>query len=205
MIGIIKYKTGNVKSIESILNFLSVKNKIITSTKDNFKSYKGLILPGVGSMDPVMKYFNSSKTKDNLFEQIINKKMPILGICLGMQVLFQSSEESNHVQCLSLLEGITKKISNKKKYQHHVGWNKVKLNNSLLAENIKNNSYFYFNHTYSSHPQKEEITKGVTYYKRKISSIVEEKNIFGLQFHPERSLENGNQIFSNFVRICNQW
>lgn len=205
MIGIIKYNTGNVKSIENILNFLSVKNRIISGNKDNFKSYKGLILPGVGSIDPVMKYFNSGETKDNLFEQIINKKMPILGICLGMQVLFQSSEESNDVKCLCLLEGSTKKISNKKKYQHHVGWNKVKLNKSLITENITNNSYFYFNHTYSSHPQKEEITKGITHYKRKISSIVEDKNIFGLQFHPERSLDNGSKILSNFARICNQW
>jgi len=157
-----------------------------------------LILPGVGSATEGMKNLRKSGLNKVILKQIKLKK-PILGICLGMQLLFFLSEEGN-TECLNVIEGKVKRFNNKLKVPQ-IGWNQVKQKPSKLFLGIKDKSYFYFVHSYYCQASEEKIIIGSTEYGINFTSAIEDKNIFGVQFHPEKSGENGLKLLKNFADI----
>ena len=168
---------------------------------DSFSKYEKIIIPGVGS------YFNAlNKIREIGFENEIKKFIgadkKILGICIGMQILSELGSEGGKTKGLNLIEGNVELISNKKNVSH-VGWNNIqKEKDSLLFKNIKDNSDFYFVHSYYFNvTNKNEISTSVNFLNKQITASVEKKNIFGVQFHPEKSLDNGLKILKNFSEI----
>ncbi|PIV62839.1 imidazole glycerol phosphate synthase subunit HisH [Candidatus Roizmanbacteria bacterium CG01_land_8_20_14_3_00_33_9] len=197
MIVIIDYGLGNLGSVKNALDKLGVDSMVSKSVKDIEKA-TGLVLPGVGSATEGMKNLRKSGLNKVILKQIKLKK-PILGICLGMQLLFFLSEEGN-TECLNVIEGKVKKFNNKLKVPQ-IGWNQVKQKPSKLFLGIKDKSYFYFVHSYYCQASEEKIIIGSTEYGINFTSAIEDKNIFGVQFHPEKSGENGLKLLKNFVDI----
>ncbi len=200
MIGIVDYGCGNIKSLKNALIELDIKNDLIKS-RDSFSKYEKIIIPGVGS------YFNAiNKIREIGFENEIKKFISadkkILGICIGMQILSELGSEGGKTKGLNLIEGNVELISNKKNVSH-VGWNNIqKEKDSLLFKNIKDNTDFYFVHSYYFNvTNKNEISTSVNFLNKQITASVEKKNIFGVQFHPEKSLDNGLKILKNFSEI----
>ncbi len=192
---IIDYGLGNLGSVKNALDKLSVDSMISKSVKD-IKSATGLIFPGVGSATEGMKNLRESGLDKVIIKQIENKK-PILGICLGMQLLFSSSEEGN-TECLNVVGGKVKKFSANLKVPQ-IGWNQVKQKSSKLFSGIENNSYFYFVNSYYCQPKEIEMITGMTDYGINFCNTIEKNNIFGVQFHPEKSGKNGLRLLKNFV------
>jgi len=197
MIVIIDYGLGNLGSVKNALDKLGVDSMVSKSVKDIEKA-TGLVLPGVGSATEGMKNLRKSGLNKVILKQIKLKK-PILGICLGMQLLFFLSEEGN-TECLNVIEGKVKKFNNKLKVPQ-IGWNQVKQKPSKLFLSIKDKSYFYFVHSYYCQASEEKIIIGSTEYGINFTSAIEDKNIFGVQFHPEKSGENGLKLLKNFADI----
>jgi len=200
MIVIIDYGLGNLTSVANALNKLSIPCQI-SDNAEVIRQSSGLILPGVGAAGEGMKNLKTRKLDREITDQVAQGK-PLLGICLGMQLLFSSSDEGN-VDCLNIVKGKVKKFETKLKVPQ-IGWNQVKVDSKskLLAE-IKDESYFYFVHSYYCDPQDKTITTGTTNYDQDFSSVLETNNVFGVQFHPEKSGEAGLQILQNFgKRIC---
>ena len=197
MIVIIDYGLGNLGSVKNALNKLGV-DSIISNLIKVITAGSGLILPGVGSATEGMKNLRKSGLNKVILKQIKLKK-PILGICLGMQLLFFLSEEGN-TECLNVIEGKVKRFNNKLKVPQ-IGWNQVKQKPSKLFLGIKDKSYFYFVHSYYCQASEEKIIIGSTEYGINFTSAIEDKNIFGVQFHPEKSGENGLKLLKNFADI----
>jgi glutamine amidotransferase len=202
-VAIIDYGMGNLRSIEKCLNYLGIENKIIDDPK-NLKNFTHIILPGVGSFKKAI----SNLKKNNMYEAIIkisrNKKKKILGICLGMQLLFKSSTEDGITKGLGIIEGkVDKFLINKKLFIKipHVGFNEVYFEkNNIFFEGIKNKSDFYFDHSYKVSLFSNEINPVLTEYGENFLSAFNSKNIFGAQFHPEKSQSNGLLIIQNFIK-----
>ncbi len=205
LVGIVDYDCGNLHSIKNALDKIKVKNFIINNNQSINKATH-IILPGVGAYDKAMK----SLYKLNLISSLkkLHKKKPILGICLGMQLLFQSSEENTSTKGLGLIQGKVVKIKKLFPYKIPViGWNKIELtkkSKNSLFKGIKNNSYFYFIHSYMVKSEKLNRNSLVTYNFRenhKVTAAVlqEKENVFGCQFHPEKSGIAGIKILKNFL------
>lgn len=200
MVSIINYGMGNLKSIQNALNYLEIDNQIIHSYKDIVNAEK-LILPGVGSFKKAMVELNKLNLISTLKEEIKIKKKPILGICLGMQLLSEWGEEGN-VDGLGLIKGQVKKFDLKKNKIPHVGFNNISIKrHSILLDCIDDNSDFYFVHSYHFSLEDQNNILATTFYEDKFISAVEKENIFGVQFHPEKSQKNGLQILKNFDKI----
>jgi len=194
MIAVIDYGAGNLKSVTNALDFLRVKYKV-TSKKEDIEKADKIIFPGVGSFGDCISSLKKKGIFDTLKEEISNK--PYLGICLGLQVLFESSDESVGVKGLSIFKGKCKKFSGKLKVPQ-IGWNSVK----IIKENpiFKKNSYFYFVHSYYVEPKDKELVCALTDYGIEYCSGIAKGNIYAFQFHPERSREIGLEILEEFVR-----
>ena len=204
-VGIIYCATGNIKSIYNAIKHCDGDPVIIENSKDISK-YSKNILPGVGNFAHVMREIK----KNGYDESIINyvkKGGVLLGICVGMQVLFNFSEESGGTEGLGLTKGIVKKIPRNSIAGAdiklpHIGWSPVTLTNidmGLFAQ-IKENSHFYFVHSYTAWPEEERIRVLDTYYGgRRISAAIRDQNLYGCQFHPERSGPLGLEIFKRFL------
>ena len=202
MIGIINSGIGNIASIKSALNKKSIEHKVCIS-KNDFDKINKIILPGVGSF----KTFYENLIENSIFE-ILKKKiqngMPILGICLGYHALFKSSNEFGHYEGLGFVDGEVKNLSelNINLRIPHVGWNICTLKKkSILFENIDNEKNFYFTHSYIPTGVSTNNILGVTPYGKEIISAIEKDNIFGVQFHPEKSHKFGMQILKNFAEL----
>lgn len=201
MIAIIDYDAGNIKSVEKAMQALS-KEAIITRDKDKILSADHVILPGVGAFGDAMNKLNQYELVP-VIEEVCKKGIPFLGICLGLQLMFESSEEAPGVKGLSLLEGQIVKIP-EGEYRKipHMGWNDLTLmNNGRLFNGIEDNPYVYFVHSYYLKAKDEKIVKAVTEYNTCIHAAVEKDNIFACQFHPEKSSDIGLKMLSNFVNI----
>lgn len=201
MITIIDYGLGNLTSVKNALVKLGVKNQITNKISVLEKS-DALILPGVGAADVAMKNLKDQKI-DKVILEHVKKGKPILGLCLGMQLLLSFSEEGN-VRCLDIIPGIVKKFNIELKIPQ-IGWNNVKITNnkSSITNNISNNSYFYFVHSYYCSPDDKKVIIGTTQYGIKFASVIQKDNIFGAQFHPEKSDNVGLQLLRNFSEfIC---
>lgn len=198
MIVIIDYGLGNLTSVANALNKLSIPCQI-SDDAEVIRQSSALILPGVGAAGEGMKNLKARKLDKEIIKQVAQGK-PLLGICLGMQLLFSSSEEGN-VDCLNVVEGKVKKFETKLKVPQ-IGWNQVKVDSqSKLLEGIKDESYFYFVHSYFCDPQNKAITTGTTNYDQDFCSVLEINNVLGVQFHPEKSGEAGLKLLQNFGKL----
>ena len=204
MITIIDYGVGNIKAFYNIFKKLSVEVKIAQKPEDLLGSSK-LILPGVGHFDYAMKRFSESGMLNIVDDMVLNKNLPILGICVGMQMLAKSSEEGK-MPGLGWIDATVKKIDVDFLAQStrlpHMGWNDVIVKNkNLLLSNLDSNSRFYFLHSYFFEPKFENDSIAYSNYGKNFTCVVNHKNIYGVQFHPEKSHHFGIQLLQNFANI----
>lgn len=196
MIAIIDYGLSNMDSIKNALDKLNIPC-VLTSDATVINNAEALILPGVGAASQGMNNLRDMKLDKVIIEQV-SKGKPLLGICLGMQLLFSFSEEGN-VKCLNILGGSVKKFNSNVKVPQ-IGWNRVKkIKNSHLFNSISQKNYFYFVHSYYCEPVDSAIIAGTTEYGDEYASVVIKDTIFGAQFHPEKSGKDGFQLLQNFI------
>ena len=199
MIAIIDYGAGNLQSVKNALDYLKVDSIITSNARDIIKAKK-VIFPGVGSFGDGIRALYELDLVDPIMKVIEDNK-PFLGICLGMEVLFEKSEESPGVEGLGIFGGRVKKFKGSLKIPH-IGWNQIKIQKeSAILEGIPDNSFFYFVHSYYAEPKDKEIALAKTDYGEEFVSAVEKGNIFALKFHPERSGDIGLSILKNFARL----
>jgi len=199
-LAIVDYGMGNIKSLKSSLEYLGVENIILTNNYNELRDADKLILPGVGSFAIAMSRIIANKINDKLHDIVILQKKPILGICLGMQLLCKSSNEDGLNNGLSFIDANVTKFENEALKIPHVGFNQVEIkSNSILFKNIKNNSDFYFTHSYKV-SSSASINSSLCNYGDNFIAAFEQSNIYGTQFHPELSQKNGLQLLKNFLK-----
>ncbi|MFA5763561.1 MAG: imidazole glycerol phosphate synthase subunit HisH [archaeon] len=194
MIGIINYGAGNLKSVKNALDFIGAKSKIISTPKEIF-DVDGIILPGVGSFGFIMKNLQN-KGMDKAIIEFISLGKPYFGICLGLQILFEESEESKGVKGLGLFKGKVIKFTKGKIPQ--VGWNQI----TPEKKGILKDGFAYFVNSYYVVPKDEKIVLARTKNHVNFVSAVEKENIFAVQFHPEKSGEYGLDILRRWIKCC---
>lgn len=201
MIAIIDYDAGNLKSVEKALVSLG-EETVITRNFKEIASADKVILPGVGAFGDAMAQLKKFEL-DKVIYEVAEKKTPLLGICLGLQLLFESSEESPGVEGLHLLDGKILRIPDADGIKiPHIGWNSLDYpNKGRLYEGIPEQSYVYFVHSYYLKAADESIVRATTEYGTHIHASVEKENIFACQFHPEKSSTVGLQILKNFASL----
>ena len=201
MIYIVDYNMGNPLSIKNMLSYLEIES-IVTSDTNQIKLADRLILPGVGSFDTAMKNLKELGLIETLNELVLEKKIPILGICLGMQLLTNFSEEGG-VPGLKWIDAETKKFNIPQEYKvPHMGWNTiVKNHESRIAEELEKDSRFYFVHSFYVQVKNQKNSSMKTTHYHEFDSAIEKDNIFGVQFHPEKSHKFGMKLLKNFSRI----
>ena len=202
MITVIDYGMGNLGSVINMLKKIGVASKITTDLEE-IKTATKLLLPGVGSFDKAMQRINDSGIKEVLDYKVLKEETPVLGICLGMQLLTNNSEEGIE-KGLGYINASTKKFSfqEKKMKVPHMGWNLVeKSTSSLLTTNFEEESRFYFVHSYYVEVEKQENSILKTTYGLEFDSAIQHKNIYGAQFHPEKSHKFGMKLLKNFSKI----
>lgn len=204
MIAIIDYDAGNIKSVEKAILSLG-ENVILTRNADTILSADGVILPGVGAFGDAMEKLHAYRLAD-VIKKVAADGIPFLGICLGLQLLFESSEESPDVEGLHILDGRIVKIPAATGLKiPHIGWNNLHFPNAgRLFRGIPENAYTYFVHSYYLQAADDSIVKATTEYGTLIHASVEKDNVFACQFHPEKSSETGLRILQNFIDIVNK-
>lgn len=201
MISILDYDAGNIKSVEKALIHLG-QDAVITRDKDIILSSDKVILPGVGAFGDAMGKLRSYKL-DQVIYDVVDKKIPFLGICLGLQLLFESSDETPGVTGLGLLEGEIKRIPDQEGLKiPHMGWNSIHVKEgATLFQGIPQDPYVYFVHSYYLAAKHEEDVAATTFYSTNIHASVEHENIYACQFHPEKSSTVGLKILENFISL----
>ena len=201
MIAVIDYDAGNIKSVEKALQKIGQECVLTRDAKEILKADK-VILPGVGAFGDAMNHLKKYEL-DKVIWEVAEKNTPFLGICLGLQLLFEGSDECTGIEGLHLLDGAVKRIPDQEGLKiPHVGWNSLHLqNDGRLFEGVPENSYVYFVHSYYLQAKEEQIVKATTDYSTCIHASVEKNNIFACQFHPEKSSTVGLQILKNFSKI----
>jgi glutamine amidotransferase len=203
MIAIVDYNMGNLASVKNAFSSLG-KNTVVESNPKKFKDYDKLILPGVGAFGDAMEHLRERNMIEYLKEYALSNK-PMLGICLGMQLLFESSEEFGKHEGLGLIKGDVKAF-NKDKFSEplkipHMGWNRMFTNKHPLFKNLDEEHYLYFVHTFHVTCDNEKDIIGRTNYGYEFTSAVASNNIMGIQPHPEKSHKNGLKILENFIGL----
>lgn len=201
MIAIIDYDAGNIKSVEKALISLGQEVKI-TGNPEEILSADKVILPGVGAFGDAMENLNRCGLVPVIHE-VVKKGTPFLGICLGLQLLFDRSDEAPGVEGLGILKGEILRIPAAKDLKiPHMGWNSLHFeNDGRLFKGLPEQSYVYFVHSYYLKAEEEEIVKASTEYGTHIHASVERGNVFACQFHPEKSGDVGLHILKNFVEL----
>ena len=201
MIAILDYDAGNLRSVEKALNYIG-EDTVITRDKDVIMNSDKVILPGVGSFGDAMKKLNNYNLINTIYD-VVDKKIPFLGICLGLQLLFEESEETPGVTGLGILKGRIKKIPSIDNIKiPHMGWNSIDIKDGAkLFRRMSKQEYVYFVHSYYLEAEDENIVAATTEYGTHIHASVESGNIFACQFHPEKSSETGLHILQNFVNL----
>ncbi len=201
MIAIIDYNAGNLKSVEKALHFLE-QPCVITRDRSEILAADHVILPGVGAFGDAMEQLKKYEL-DKVIREVAEQNKPLLGICLGLQLLFESSEESPGVEGLHILDGQVLRIPDKEGLKiPHIGWNSLSYpNQGRLFAGIPEDVYVYFVHSYYLKAADPSIVCATTEYSTHIHAAVEKGNVFACQFHPEKSSSVGLQILKNFTQV----
>jgi glutamine amidotransferase len=204
MITVINYGSGNISAISNVYKHLNIPF-VISAKKEDLVKAKKLILPGVGDFDETMELLEKTGIKDILEEQVVMKKIPILGVCVGMQILGDSSEEGER-KGFGWIKGKVKKIDVSKlphkPHLPHMGWNTVnQVKNTPIFDNIIKEKGFYFLHSYYFECDDYADVLATTEYGTEFAAIINHQNVYGFQFHPEKSHQNGIELFRNFANI----
>jgi len=201
MTGIIDYDAGNIGSVAKALAYLGEDVEVTRDSK-KLLSADRVILPGVGSFGQAMEKLREYDLIP-VIKELVEKQIPLLGICLGLQLLFESSAESPGVEGLSLLPGKIFRIPQEEGLKiPHMGWNSLTFQNEgRLFEGMEQDAYVYFVHSYYLKAKEPEIVKAVTEYGTLIHASVERENVFACQFHPEKSGQTGLHILKNFMKL----
>jgi imidazole glycerol-phosphate synthase subunit HisH len=204
MITIIDYGSGNIKAIANIYEKLKVDYSIASAPEEVIGAKK-IFLPGVGAFDETISMLDITGFREVLDKEVLENNVPIIGICVGMQILAESSEEGN-CKGLGYIKGKVKKIDpnsilHKPKIPH-MGWNSIEIvKNNVLLQEIDPQFGFYFLHTYYFECEDQDNVLATTNYGATFASAVHRKNIFGIQFHPEKSHLNGVKLLHNFAKL----
>lgn len=201
MVAIIDYNAGNLKSVEKALTFLQEPCVVTRDFHELMRADK-VILPGVGAFGDAMEQLKKFEL-DKVIREVAQKGTPFLGICLGLQLLFEGSEESSGVEGLHILDGKILRIPDREGLKiPHIGWNSLHLmNQGRLFAGISEGAYVYFVHSYYLKAKEERIVTASTEYAATIHASVEKGNVFACQFHPEKSSTVGLRILQNFIGI----
>lgn len=201
MISIIDYDAGNIKSVEKAIQYLG-EEAVITRDRDRILSGDKVILPGVGNFGDAMRKLREYGLINVIYD-VIDLKKPFLGICLGLQLLYKTSEESPKVTGLGILDGEILRIPDAEGLKiPQIGWNSLEINpKAKLFQGLSGNPYVYFVHSYYLKAEHEEDVAASCFYATKIHASVERENIFACQFHPEKSSEVGLKILQNFIEL----
>lgn len=201
MISIIDYDAGNIKSVEKALLYLG-EDAVITRDRDVILASDKVILPGVGSFGDAMNKIREYKLQNVIYD-VVDRNKPFLGICLGLQLLFQTSEESPEAVGLGILDGRILRIPDAPELKiPQIGWNSIEINpKARLFSGLPDNPFVYFVHSYYLEAAHEEDVAASTVYGVKIHASVERGNVFACQFHPEKSSDVGLKILKNFVNL----
>jgi len=206
MIVIIDYGMGNLRNVQKAGEFLG-KTLRVTDSPTIIKKAKKIIFPGVGNFKQAVKELKQRNIFNVLIDRI-NEGIPFLGICLGMQLLLEGSEEAPGVKGLGVLKGKVRKFNEKKIIVPHMGWNQAQSawrmahSGKSLFKGIPDKSYFYFAHSYYCDITEKDAVLAITEYGINFSSACCKKNIWGVQFHPEKSQKIGLKLFDNFLKFC---
>ena len=198
MIAIIDYGAGNLHSVKNALDFLGAES-VITGDKDIILSADKVILPGVGAFGDAMKKLEEKGLLE-VVREVKESKKPLLGICLGLHLMFEESEETPGVKGIGLFKGQVKKIPDCGLKIPHIGWNNIKTKpSSWLFDGVGEEPYVYFVHSYYAVPEDESIISAYTEYGERLSIAIEKDNVAAVQFHPEKSSDMGMKILKNFI------
>jgi glutamine amidotransferase len=204
MITLIDYGVGNIFAFQNVYKRLDIQIKIAKNSKDLFNAEK-LILPGVGSFDYAMSQLNASGMRDTLDELVVKQKIPVIGICVGMQMMGNRSDEGKSDGLGWIDADILKFDANLIKQRTklpHMGWNDVvPVNNHPLFEGLENEAIFYFLHSFYFKCKNLTESIAVSDYGIKFTSAVNNDNVYGIQFHPEKSHQNGEKLLHNFAKL----
>lgn len=201
MIAIIDYDAGNIKSVEKAFQFLG-EEAVLTRDRNVILNADGIVLPGVGAFGDAMEKLHRYGLVAVIHEAV-EKKIPFLGICLGLQLIFERSDESPGVEGLGLLKGEILHIPEESGLKiPHIGWNSLKFHGKgRLFGGLEESAYVYFVHSYYLKAEDEGIVTAVTEYGTAIHASVEQGNLFACQFHPEKSSDTGLKILRNFISV----
>ena len=204
MVAIIDYDAGNIKSVQKAIEYLG-EEVIITRDAEVILSASRVILPGVGAFGDAMEKLHKYNLVD-VIREVVKREIPFLGICLGLQLLFETSDETPGVQGLGILKGKIKRIPDHGELKiPHIGWNSLAFpNRGRLYEGIYEESYVYFVHSYYLDAEDKGIVVATTEYGTTIHASVEQGNVFACQFHPEKSSSVGLKILDNFLKISKE-
>jgi glutamine amidotransferase len=204
MIAVIDYGMGNLRSVEKALEVAGGRTKV-TSSPGDIRAAAKIVFPGVGSFGAAMKELKKRGLIAPIKEAVASGK-PFLGLCLGLQLLFEKSEEAPGVKGLGVLKGDVRRFRLKGFKVPHMGWNSIKVKNQKskvkILEKIPDGSYMYFVHSYYVRPKEKGVVLTTTDYGTNFVSGVAKDNVYGLQFHPEKSQASGLKIMENFVKLC---
>lgn len=199
-IAIFDYGAGNLFSLKAALERNGAEVTIIRDMED-LAQYDGLVLPGVGNFDPAIE--SIEKDAKNL-EHAIDKGMPVMGICLGMEMLFNRSEEGE-LEGLKILDGDVVMLPKRKVKVPHMGWNNLKIKGkSRFLQGVKDDSWVYFVHSYRTVPSSKKLIVATSEYGATVPAVVEKGNLVGVQFHPEKSGDVGAKMIKNFLSMCEE-
>lgn len=198
-IAIFDYGSGNLFSLKAALERIGAEVHIVKDL-ENLDRFDGLVLPGVGNFDPAIRSIREYR-KD--LEEAIESGMPMLGICLGMEMLFDRSEEGK-LKGLSILDGDVVMLPRRQKIPH-MGWNNLKIvRDSKLLKGLKDNAWVYFVHSFRAKPKDGKVVVAKSEYGSEFPAVIEYKNLFGTQFHPEKSGDIGTVMLKNFLKECEE-
>jgi imidazole glycerol-phosphate synthase subunit HisH len=199
-VAIFDYGAGNLFSLKGALERNGADKVMIIQDMKSLNNFDGLVLPGVGNFDPAIKSIEQGK---ELFVKAVDDGMPMLGICLGMEILFDRSEEGI-LEGLKILDGDVVMLPKQKVKVPHMGWNNLEITKkeTKLLEGITNNSWVYFVHSYYISSKSKSIVAASSEYGISIPAVIERDTLIGTQFHPEKSGKAGSTMIKNFLKMC---
>ena len=197
-VAIFDYGAGNIFGLKNSFEKAGANVEVITNI-DDFKNYSGLLLPGVGNFDPAIK--SISKFSDTKIQDVVENTVPVLGICLGMEMFFEKSEEGKE-KGLGIMDGEVVVLPSSMKVPH-MGWNSLEIKKpGKILNGVEDGSWVYFVHSFRAKPSLDDIITAVSDYGIKVPAVVEQDNFFGTQFHPEKSGSVGKIMIQNFLEEC---